>query len=221
MIYIVALDDEPSALDLLAIYARQIPNISLESFTKPSEAKLYIESQQVDILLLDIEMPSINGLEFYSALTSKPYLILSTAYSQYAIKGFEIQALDYLLKPYPIERFRAAIDRVTALIEQHPYIWIKVDKSLVKLFIRDILYIESKGDYIFYITESGKRWICRQTLKNSLFQLEKFDFIQVNKSQILHPQKIKQISKASIILTDNTEIFIGKTFVNVLDSLTK
>ena len=114
----VALDDEPLALQIIAQYCGSIDFINLQKvFTNPDEAKIYIEQNQVDVLFLDIQMPDINGIQFYKSLSKKPVVIFTTAFKDYAAEGFNIDAVDYLLKPYSNERFLKAIQKTKEYIE--------------------------------------------------------------------------------------------------------
>ena len=152
----VALDDEPLALQIIAQYCGSIDFINLQKvFTNPDEAKIYIEQNQVDVLFLDIQMPDINGIQFYKSLSKKPVVIFTTAFKDYAAEGFNIDAVDYLLKPYSNERFLKAIQKTKEYIEflsaqdlQYNSIFVKCNNEMVKINLKNIEYIEALDDYL-------------------------------------------------------------------------
>ncbi|MGI8635563.1 MAG: LytR/AlgR family response regulator transcription factor, partial [Segetibacter sp.] len=152
----IAIDDEPLALQLIAEYASRIPFLTLEkTFTNPDEGKAWMQQKETDLLFLDIQMPDINGLQFYKSLAKKPLVIFTTAYSEYAVDGFNVDAVDYLLKPFEYDRFLKAVFKAREYLEflsgqelQMASIFVKVDYQLMKINLKAVDLIEGLDDYI-------------------------------------------------------------------------
>jgi len=174
-------------------------------------------------MFIDIEMPSINGLDFVSSLERKPMVVFTTAYSDYAVKGFELDAADYLLKPITLDRFLKTIDKVINRLNLHnaanksdkedgyQYLIIKTDKKYVKLNYNDIIYIEGLKDYVKIHTEK-ERYLALVNLKNIELQLPSDIFIRVHRSFIVSMNKIKEIEGNTIKMFNGQEISIGKEY---------
>ena len=156
MIHCIALDDEPLALQVIVQYCSKISYLQLDKvFTNPDEAKDYLKHNKVDLLFLDIQMPDINGVQFYKSLTTKPPVIFTTAFKDYAVDGFNVDAVDYLLKPFEYDRFLKAIYKAKEYIEflasqdlQISSISVKVNYEMMKINLKDIDLIEALDDYI-------------------------------------------------------------------------
>ena len=150
MIKAIALDDEPLALNIIENFCQQSDNIQLEkTFSKPIDAIKYINNFPVDLIFLDIQMPSISGIDLFKSLEKEVMVIFTTAYSEYAVEGFNLNAIDFLLKPFTIERFQQAVGKAneyynyinTNETTKQPYLFIRADYSLVKIKLSDIIYL--------------------------------------------------------------------------------
>lgn len=209
MIKAIALDDEPLALEILQSLCDSIEYIELKkTFTKSEEAFKYLKKYPVDLLFLDINMPSVSGLDFYQKLPHKTMVIFTTAYSEFAVEGFTLSATDYLLKPISLSRFQQAAEKAhlqwklqNQNIEQQ-YLFIRADYSLIKILFSDILYIEGLDDYLKIHIQNQKTVVARMTLKAILQKLPETEFIRVHRSFIIPISKISKLR--------NKIIFIGQ-----------
>ncbi|GAA4789201.1 LytTR family DNA-binding domain-containing protein [Olivibacter ginsenosidimutans] len=212
----VVLDDEPLALQVLAHYIAKTPNLVLTaSFRNAIEAFEYLRKHNIDVLFLDIEMPLVNGVHFLKALPKTPKTIFTTAYKHYAFDGFELDVIDYLLKPFSYERFLHAITKLKnnkpeSSIKKNP-LFIKTQGFLVQLYQEDIIYIESARDYIKLITIDGN-YSLYHTLKGFLAKLNHAHFLQTHRSFLVNKQHIKRIDVRNIILSNDVIIPIGKSY---------
>lgn len=224
----VALDDEPLALQLIESFCKKTEQIeSLASYTSSSKAAAHIQKGAVDLLFLDINMPSINGLSFYRQLEVKPLLILTTSYSEFALDGYELSAVDYLLKPFSYERFQKAVEKAhqqfqlrTLQLTQNPLIAIKADAGLVQLPVNDILYIEGLDNYIKIHIADGSFIVSRTTLKAIMSELSNFDFFRIHKSYIVPKSKISYIG-SKYVKIGTIELPFGKSYESELKSFLK
>lgn len=208
MIQCIAIDDEPLALELVSTYCAEIDFIQLQkTFTKTSDALKYIKSNPVDLLFLDIQMPDISGIDFYKNLEEKTMVIFTTAYSEYAVEGFNLNAVDYLLKPYELERFRKAVNKAKEFYDysaketnETNYIFVRADYSLIKIDCNDILYIESIDDYLRIHLSGKKPVMTLSTLKAIEDKLPSSNFIRVHRSYIVALNKIESVRGKNIQL---------------------
>lgn len=218
MIKAIALDDEPLALEILQSLCDTIEYIELKkTFTKSDEAFKYLKKYPVDLLFLDINMPSISGLDFYKKLPHKTMVIFTTAYSEFAVEGFTLSATDYLLKPISLSRFQQAVEKAFSQwklqnqnIEQQ-YLFIRADYSLIKILFSDILYIEGLDDYLKIHILNQKTVVARMTLKTILQKLPETEFIRVHRSFIIPISKISKI-RNKIIFIGQAEIPISVSY---------
>lgn len=227
MIKAIALDDEPLALEILLSLCDTIEYIELmKTFTKSDEAFKYLKKYPVDLLFLDINMPSISGLDFYKKLSHKTMVIFTTAYSEFAVEGFTLSATDYLLKPISLSRFQQAAEKAFSQwklqnqnIEQQ-YLFIRADYSLIKILFSDILYIEGLDDYLKIHIQNQKTVVARMTLKAILQKLPETEFIRVHRSFIIPISKISKI-RNKIIFIGQAEIPLSvsyeESFVKLFD----
>ncbi|MCR4033924.1 MULTISPECIES: LytR/AlgR family response regulator transcription factor [Flavobacterium] len=218
MIKAIALDDEPLALEILQSLCETIDYIELrKTFTKSDEAFKYLKKYPVDLLFLDINMPSISGLDFYKKLPHKTMVIFTTAYSEFAVEGFTLSATDYLLKPISLARFQQATEKAYSQwklqnqnIEQQ-YLFIRADYSLNKILFSDILYIEGLDDYLKIHIRDQKTVVARMTLKAILQKLPETEFIRVHRSFIVPISKVLKI-RNKIIYIEQAEIPISASY---------
>ena len=233
MLTCIAIDDEPLALELLEDNISKVPFLQLQnSFNNPLEAMKYLQQQKVDLVFLDIQMPGITGLQFIQSIAQKPMFILITAYEKYALDGFNLDVIDYLVKPVSIERFMKACNKALELHElktkqkefpaeaQADYFFINVDYSLLKVVFKDIIYIEGLKDYIkIHLKSTTKPIVARMSMKSIEEQLPASIFIRVQKSYIISKEYITAIRKNSIFI-GNIEIPVGDNYRDALASLT-
>ena len=209
MINVIIVDDEPLALDVLETYIEKLPKLNLvKRCYNAIEANEALENHDIDLMFLDIQMPQLTGTEFLKTLTKPPLVIFTTAYANYALEGFELNAVDYLLKPISLERFMKAVNKAVEQIELHSnhsttaenaekkdqtdFIFVKADKKLVKINFNDIIYIEGLKDYVIIRMESG-RVITLQTMKSLEDKLPVNLFQRIHRSYIVGIDKIKAV----------------------------
>ncbi|HQE34256.1 MAG TPA: LytTR family DNA-binding domain-containing protein [Flavobacterium alvei] len=218
MIKAIALDDEPPALDVLESFCDKIDVIDLQKkFTKSDDAFKYLKKYPVDLLFLDINMPSISGIDFYKKLPHKTMVIFTTAYSEYAVEGFTLSATDYLLKPFSFSRFQQAVEKAYSqwkIQNQNPeqnYLFIRADYSLIKILISDILFIEGLDDYLKIHIQNQKTIVARMTLKVILEKLPATEFARVHRSFIVPISKIEKV-RNKIIFIQEEEIPVSASY---------
>ncbi len=201
----VAIDDEPLALQLVKNYIAQTPELELKAvFTDTTKAKAFIEAEAVDLLFVDIQMPDETGLQFVNNLTAKPMVIFTTAFSQYAVEGFNLDAIDYLVKPFEYERFYKAVNKARELFEyrlnkeiNEGYLFVKYNYQWNKIFFKDIELIEALDDYIKIYT-GLKPMLIHMSMKMVLDKLPASKFIRVHRSYIVPVDKIISWNKNAI-----------------------
>lgn len=214
MIKAIALDDEILALRIIENYAGKIENLSLErTFNIQSDAQKYLNKFPVDLIFLDIEMPSKNGMDFYKSISQNTKVIFTTAYSEYAVDAFSINAVDYLLKPFSFERFKAAVDKVKINPETNEvkHLSIRADYKLHKINFDNILLIEGLDDYIQIHLTDHTKITARSSMKNILEKLSDKDFVRVHRSYIVPINSIKTIVNRNIHI-GGFIIPIGETY---------
>ena len=227
MITAIALDDEPLALQLISQHCEKVEFLQLKKvFTDPNEAADYLAYNKVDLIFLDIQMPDINGMQFYKKLTNPPLVIFTTAYSDYAVDGFNVDATDYLLKPFEYNRFLKAIYKVKEQLEFNTIqevnlnsLFVKVNYEMVKINLKDIDLIEALDDYI-KIHIKPMPVLTLMTLKSVLDKLPPQEFIRVHRSYIVPISKITKFNKTKIKV-GMKEIPIGSSYGDVFDFLVK
>lgn len=205
MIKAIIVDDEPLALDVLETYIEQMPEIELiKRCENAFEANEVLKTDDVDLMFLDIQMPQLTGIDFLKSLKNPPAVIFTTAYPDYAVEGFELDAVDYLLKPISLDRFMKAVNKVSDKLtsqkqdskadeaEGSDYFFVKADKKLVKVDFDDIIYVEGLKDYVILRQEAG-RVITLQTMKSLEARLPSADFKRVHRSYIVNINKIRAV----------------------------
>jgi len=218
MIRAIAIDDEPLGLTVISHFCEKIDFIRLEKiFTKQSEAIKYLKNYPVDLIFLDIQMPNQNGIDFYKMLDNDPIVIFTTAYSEYAVEGFNVNATDYLLKPFSEERFLTAVQkarnefqfRQNTSVQTH--LMVRADYKLRRIEYEDILLIEGFDDYIQIHLKNKTKIVTRLSMKNIIEKLPKKEFIRVHRSYIIPLKKVKAIVNKNIQIEDFV-IPIGDTY---------
>lgn len=229
MISCIAIDDEPPALKVIESFCEQINFLELKkTFTSPTEAIHYLNNYPVDLLFLDINMPSISGIEVFKKLKQPAMVIFTTAHGEYAVEGFNLNAIDFLLKPFSFERFnqsvKKALDYYNYTQRNNPvaeqYIYIRADYSLNKINIDDIQLIEGLDDYLKIHIKNGKNIVARITMKGILEKLPASRFMRVHRSFIIPLQHITSVRK-KIIYLDQIEVPIGHSYEEEFFNTTK
>lgn len=223
MVKAIAIDDEPLALTIIEHFCKENTNIELiQTFTNQSEALMFLSSNTVDLIFLDIQMPQKNGIQFYEDLdaTTKPKVIFTTAYEQYAYKGFEVDAIDYLVKPIDQDRFNKAIDKANWVIENsersatiEDHIMIRADYKNNKVLLEEIIFIEGLDDYVQIHLKNKPKIVARMSMKNMIDKLPENLFIRIHRSFIVPIVDIQSIDAKHIYLENNT-FPIGETYKN-------
>jgi DNA-binding LytR/AlgR family response regulator len=228
------IDDEPLALQVLTSYVQKLEYLELAGVCHNAiDALNFLQKSKVDLLLLDIQMPGLTGIDFLKSLTHKPRVIFTSAYTQYALEGYELNVLDYLVKPVSFERFVVAINKlfqnntfsVGQPAEEHyagfknSFIYIKAEKKMRKVFLNDILYLEGLKDFVRVQTTTTKSIITYQTITYFEEKLPEDQFIRVHRSYIVSLHHVQSFTGASIEI-NNFEIPIGRLYkMNVLKAL--
>ncbi|MFT4094278.1 MAG: LytTR family DNA-binding domain-containing protein [Niabella sp.] len=221
MIKAIAVDDEPLALDLIEAYCEQFDFVRMEKgFSSTGAALRFLEKNVIDLVFLDINMPAINGIDFYRALEHKPMLIFTTSYSEFALDSYELNAIDYLLKPFAIKRFEKALLKArqvydlvnnATIAEQSKYLMVKVDYGIVKVVLADILFIEGLDNYLKIHLQGQPPLVVRMTMKVLMEKLNESDFVRVHRSYIVAVNRIESV-KQKIILIEGEEIPVGRNY---------
>ena len=228
----IIVDDEPLAIEIMESYVQKVKQLQLKgSFRNAVSAFSFLQSNPVDLIFLDIQMPKLTGIDFLKTLKNPPKVIFTTAYRDYALDGFELEVVDYLLKPIPFDRFLKAVSRVmpqpantsavsiAAETGEQP-IFFRVDKKMVKVNVNDILYIESVKDYVKVKTQS-KEITTQQKISYLEESLPKNLFLRIHRSFIVAINKIESYSATEIDI-GNTQLPIGRNYKNdVLKVLSK
>ncbi|MER0441892.1 LytTR family DNA-binding domain-containing protein [Emticicia sp. W12TSBA100-4] len=219
----IAIDDEPRALEVIEIHAQKVPFLELKAtFTDAFEAISYLQQNKIDLIFLDIKMPDISGIEFVHILQKTPMIIFTTAYSEYAVKGFELDAIDYLMKPFSLARFTKACNKALEMKlsrgESSPnFIFLKTGYEEEKVLFDDILYIEAEGNYMTYVLPN-KKLLCRQNIGECIAQLPANQFIRIHRSYIVAVTKIQKITRQSVWVAGN-EISVGASYEDKLSEI--
>ncbi len=212
MIKCIIVDDEPLARELLESYVEEIGTLEwVASCKDATEASLILKKEKIDLLFLDINMPKQSGINFYKTLVHKPQVIFTTAYPDHAVEGFELNAVDYLLKPFSFERFEKAVAKVTSLVSSaEDFIMLKADKRMHKINYENIMYFESIGDYVKVHLKEGNNLIISETLRK-LEDMLPSTFMRIHKSYIISIKYVEYIEGNQIKLGE-TKIPIGQSY---------
>jgi DNA-binding LytR/AlgR family response regulator len=222
---VIIIDDEPLAINVLKNYVEQVKELQLVStFSNAVDASTYLQSHEVDIVFLDIHMPILDGLEFLKTLHEAPMVVITTAHEEFALESFELEVIDYLVKPIPFPRFLKSVNRIIKLNQkhevadrssnkEHPSIFVKVDKKkLQKIYLDEIVVIESLKDYIRIKTTTGK-YIVHKTLSSFTDELPADQFIRIHRSFTISIDKV-QVVEGNSLEIDNTRYTIGRSYLN-------
>jgi len=219
MITAIAVDDEPPALQIIEAFCARVDFIGLQrTFTKPSEALRHLGRFPMDLLFLDINMPSLSGFRFLEKAPQNMMVIFTTAYSEYAVEGFNVGAIDYLLKPFTFERFLQAVNRAFDYHQLNKQteapqtsIYVRADYSLIKIEIADIMYVEGLQDYLKIHLQNQKPVVVRMTMKAMQDKLPVKNFVRVHRSYIVPVARIVNVRNKTIDL-QGVKIPIGPKY---------
>jgi DNA-binding LytR/AlgR family response regulator len=229
MITAIALDDERPALEVLDAFCSQVDIINLrKTFSKTGEANLFLEENPVDLIFLDINMPTVSGMDFYKSIPHPAMVIFTTAYNEYAVESYEMDAVDYLLKPFTFDRFLKSVTKAEQLQSlrnqsfdsREKYLFFRVDYSLLKVAIADIIFIEGLDNYLKIHLKGQKPVIVRLTMKGILEKLPEKGFLRVHRSYIVSLDKITMVRNKHIKIADQ-EIPLGSSFEEGFNALFK
>lgn len=226
MITCLAIDDEPLALEQLKIYIGKIPFLELVGACQSAlEASKMLAEKKVDAIFIDINMPDLNGLAFVQTLVNPPLVVFTTAYSEYAVEGYKVDAVDYLLKPFGLDDFQRAANKVlrqynaahgniTAdTLEEDDVIYLKADYRMVKVTISKIRYVEGMSEYLrIYLDGEKKPVIVLLSMKKIEERLPSDTFMRVHRSYIVNLKKIEAVSRNRILMDEDTYIPIGDNY---------
>ena len=222
----IAVDDEPMALEVVRSHASKVPFIELKAeFTDAFQALDYLQKENIDLIFLDIKMPDISGIEFFNSLSKKPLLIFTTAYSEHAITSFEMDAIDYLLKPFSLARFLKACNKAyelfnfrnTTAIADHLYL--KTGYEQVKVMYDEILYLEATGNYVTFVV-SDKKILARSTFAEAIHWLPQQKFVRVHRSYLVAANKIDKVERHQVTI-GNTKIPVSEAYQSQLQIMLK
>jgi two-component system, LytTR family, response regulator len=220
-------DDEPPAREIIRHYVQQVPALEIAGECENAlQAFAFLQSRSVDLMFLDIRMPQLNGNDFLKNLSNPPEVIFTTAYPEYAVEGYELDVVDYLVKPIRFERFLKAIQKVFAVTntksisetviteekKSESFVYFRADRKMIKVMLDDILYIESMKDYIKIVTRNGVV-ITKQSISSVEAMLPEKQFVRVHRSYIVSLNKIKSFTN-ELMEIEKTEIPIGKLYRN-------
>ena len=238
MLRCIAVDDEPLALGLLADYIRKVPFLELVATCGDAfEAARVLPEKQIDLLFIDIQMPGMTGLQFIQSLAKRPMVIIITAYKKFAPEGFDLDVVDYLIKPMGLDRFMKACNKAQELHQLRTataaaataggstapvadFFFVNVDYSLVKVLFADIVWIEGSGDYVkIHLKSSPKPLLVRTSAKTLEAELPPDKFLRIHKSYIVGVASITAVRKNSLFIGD-LELPVGETYRDALRQLT-
>lgn len=232
MLKCIAVDDEPLALELLEDNISKLPYLQLVGgCSNAMEAMKILQSQTIDLIFLDIQMPGLTGLQFIQSLSQKPMIILITAYEKFALEGFNLDVVDYLVKPVALERFVKACNKAwelyqlkttstAAVITAPDYFFVNVDYSLLKITFSDVMWIEGLKDYIkIHLKSSNKAVITRMGMKTMEEQLPSQKFVRIHKSYIVSIDHITAIRKNSVFI-GAIELPVGESYRDAITAIT-
>lgn len=202
----IAVDDEPIALEIIRSHASKVPFLDLRAeFTDAFKALAYLQRENIDLIFLDIKMPDISGIDLFNSLAKKPLLIFTTAYSEHAVASFEMDAIDYLLKPFSLARFIKACNKAFELYnfrnasEAADHVYIKTGYEQVKVRYEDILFLEAAGNYVTFVLKD-KKILSRSTFAEATNLLPAAKFVRVHRSYIVAVSRIDKVERHQVTI---------------------
>ena len=230
MLKAIAIDDEPIALEVIKNLSSKISFVELAAtFTNAFNAIEYLQKEKIDLIFLDIKMPDISGIDFLKSLSNPPVVIFTTAYSEHAVQSFELDAIDYLLKPFSLARFLRASNKAqellllrsspTADFNESKTLFIKSGYEQIRVEVNDILYVESCGNYMEFVLENRKM-ASRLTMSETEALLPASDFIRVHRSYIVSKRHIQKMDRKSIWIKQ-IALPIGAAYISAIEKIIK
>lgn len=213
----IAIDDEPLALEVIKSHSSKLDYLDLtRTFTDAFKALEYLQRERVDLIFLDIKMPDISGIDFFKSLSQKPLVIFTTAYTEHAVISYELDAVDYLLKPFSLARFIKSCNKANSLLsfntskEPVDYIFVKDGYEQHKINISDILYLEAAGNYVTF-SLIQRKVLPRSTLQEAMDYLSSDQFVRVHRSYIVSLSKIDKVERHQVTI-NGVKIPIGSAY---------
>ncbi len=226
----IAIDDEPLALQLVQQYVSRIPDIELvNTFDDAVSGAEFLRNNKVDILFLDINMPDISGIDLARSLEHKPFIIFTTAYKKFAYEGFELEAVDYLLKPIEYNRFLKAVQKAIALHQQgvsiknpeNEFLFVRSEYRMLKIDINTIEYIEGLEDYIKIHITNAKPILTLMTMKGVIEKLPSSKFKRIHRSYIISTAKVVSILNKKVTLSSSKELPVSDSYIDFINEWTQ
>ncbi len=230
MIRCLAIDDEPLALQQLTTYIKKIPFLELvDSCQSAHDAMLIMDREVIDAIFVDINMPDLNGMDFVKSLALPPMVVFTTAYSEYAVEGFKVDAVDYLLKPFGLTDFQRAANKVkvrydlqnTATISpvEDDTLFLKTDYKVIRIEVKDIRYVQSMSEYLkIFLEGRAKPVIVLLSMKKMEERLPSSQFMRIHRGYIINLSKIQEVNKNRVIMDEETYLPIGDNYKEVFMS---
>jgi len=220
----LAIDDEPLALKQIGLYIKKTPFLELAALCNNAYVAMeYLSSKKVDLLFVDINMPDLTGMDFVKSLKDKPFVVFTTAYSEYAIEGFKVDAVDYLLKPIGYSDFLKSANKVRSLFDSKEslsgplkvpvdHLFVKADYKMIRIDLPDIKFIESMHEYIRIHISSGKPVMTHISMKSIEEQLPSDKFMRVHRSFIVNLEKVKVVERNRIVFDNSVYIPVSEQY---------
>jgi two-component system LytT family response regulator len=213
----IAIDDEPIALEIIKAHAAKVPFLDLTAaFTDAFKALEYLQRESTDLIFLDIKMPDISGIDFFNSLSKKPLVIFTTAYTEHAVTSFELDAIDYLLKPFSLARFIKGCNKAFELYnfrnmaEPADHLYVKTGYEQIKVLYDDILYLEAAGNYMTFVL-SDQNLLSRSTVNEAANFLPTDKFVRVHRSYIVAISKIDKVERHQVTI-NKAKIPVGESY---------
>ena len=227
----LAIDDEPLALQQIAAYINKVPFLELAAQCQSAlEARQFLSDERVDAIFCDINMPDLNGMDFIKSLAAPPLVVFTTAYSEYAIEGFKVNAVDYLLKPFGLQDFQRAANRLKERLEvnltpqtslpapQDDTLFLKTDYRIIKVNISDIRYVEAMSEYLKVWLEGEQKPIITLLSMKKMEERLPQNFLRIHRSYIINLDKIQEVNKNRVIMDSETYLPIGDLYKEAFQS---
>ncbi|MFT4095406.1 MAG: LytTR family DNA-binding domain-containing protein [Niabella sp.] len=224
----IAIDDEPLALEIIKQYCSQIEDITLvQVFDNAVNGLAYINVQKPDLLFIDIDMPDINGIDLINSIETRPMIIFTTAYKEFALDGFELEAIDYLLKPFGFERFEKAFQKALSKYNtdhepaENSCIFVYAEYKMIKIPFNDIVYIESLDDYIKIHLANDKPVMTLMSLKKISEKLPPRQFMRIHRSYIVTRNSVTAITGRKVVLNTGAVLPVSESYAAALNNWAK
>lgn len=224
----IAIDDEPIALDIIRSHASKVPFLDLKAeFTDAFKALDYLQKESIDLIFLDIKMPDISGIDFFNSLSKKPLVIFTTAYTEHAVTSFELDAVDYLLKPFSLARFIKGCNKAFELYnyrnnnagETADHLYIKTGYEQLKVYYDEILYVEAAGNYVTFVLKD-KNILSRSTFQETINLLPSEKFVRVHRSFLVAINKIDKVERHQVTI-NTIKIPVSEAYLQGLTAALK